>query len=57
MLVVTLPDLLLYFNICTNKNMSREFIKLSNLRNLFLCLITQANIVVKIDNNNLSGLD
>ena len=54
---MALLDLLLYCDICTNQNMSCGFIRLSNLRNFFFCLIAQASVIVKVDDNDLSGSD
>ncbi len=53
---MALPDLLLYCDICINKNMSCGFIELFNSRNSFFRLIAQASIVVEVNNHDLSGL-
>ncbi len=52
---MALPDLLLYRDICIDQNMSRGFIGLSNSRNSFFRLIARVSVVVKVDDNDLSG--
>lgn len=54
-LIVVFLNLLLDSNIYIEKKMSCKFIKLFNSRNFFLCLIAQANVIVEVDNNNLSS--
>lgn len=56
MFAIAFPNLLLYFDVYINKNMSYKFIQLSNLRNYFVYLIAQVNIIIKVNNNNLSDL-
>lgn len=49
-------DLLLYYSVCKNKNIHCKFNNLSSIKNLFFFLIAQKNVVLEVQDNDLSGL-